>query len=151
MSLLSPTRERSNPLGEFKLRGNRVVAALIVGPMPPQQVNGFLASSELMLRTAASNELHHRLIRAWQQGRTIVSLQFNPGGIIARNGLGAVCGTVDEMSIQLRRLLADEALRAATRERARQHAAAAHDPAINLSRLDDFLRGVVKAHRAVLE
>jgi glycosyltransferase involved in cell wall biosynthesis len=118
-----------------------------LGQMSPRQVNGFLAASELMVHTCEPEGFGNNFIQAWQQARPTLSLQFDPEGIIERERLGSVPGTLDGLEADLRRLLADPGHRAAMGARALRHASANYDPATNVARLESFLRDIVASRR----
>lgn len=63
-----------------------------LGPRTPTEVNGLLAASRLHVHTCCPEGFGNVFIQAWLQGRPSVSLEFDPCGYIAEQGLGAVAG-----------------------------------------------------------
>jgi len=114
-----------------------------LGTMTPIEVNGFLAASELLVHTCDPEGFGNNFIQAWQQGKATLSLHFDPAGIIFRERLGAVPGSMEGLERELRRFMSDLQLRTETGERARAFAAGHHDPATNAARIAAFLEAVV--------
>lgn len=116
-----------------------------LGSMTPQQVNGFLASSVLMVHTCAPEGFGNNFIQAWQQGKATLSLHFDPGGVIRQHDIGAIGGDMDGLEWQLRRLLSSKDVRAAMGSRALKHARLNYDPHTNIKKLERVLQEVIQA------
>lgn len=115
-----------------------------LGTLTPRQVNGFLAGSELMVHTCEPEGFGNNFIQAWQQGRPTLSLEFDPGGIIEGERLGAVPGTIEGLEHSLRRVLSDAAERARMGERAKAHSVR-YTPDATVDAVESFLRGTLRA------
>jgi glycosyltransferase involved in cell wall biosynthesis len=125
--------DASRTPGNFRYLGSRT----------PAEVNGLLAGAQALIHTCDPEGFGNNFIQAWQQGTPTLSLRFDPGGIIEREALGAVPGTLDRLEHALRELLAEPARRSAIGARARRYAQAHHDPRHNAQSLADFLDEVV--------
>ena len=119
-----------------------------LGPMTPEQVNGFLAASEFLVHTCEPEGFGNNFIQAWQQGKPTLSLQFDPAGVIERERIGEVPGNMVGLERAVRKLLSQPALCAEMGARAKVHADAHHDPSVNVAKLADFLRAVIDGFRA---
>jgi glycosyltransferase involved in cell wall biosynthesis len=62
-----------------------------LGPKSVQQCNGILAQALLMTHTCVPEGFGNNFIQAWLMGAPTVSLEFDPGGLIARHDLGGAC------------------------------------------------------------
>ena len=117
-----------------------------LGPMTPRQVNGVLAASMALIHTCDPEGFGNNFIQAWLQGTPTFSLRFDPGGVITRERLGSVPGSMDGLEHDLRALLENESERAETGTRAIRYAREWHDPSINARRLADFFSEVVREY-----
>ncbi|HSX59234.1 MAG TPA: glycosyltransferase family 4 protein [Tahibacter sp.] len=115
-----------------------------LGPRTPAEVNGILAGAQALVHTCDPEGFGNNFIQAWQQGTPTLSLRFDPGGIIRREALGDVPGSLAGLERELRRLIADEPHRAAMGERARRFAREQHDPRRSAERLAELLASVAR-------
>lgn len=63
-----------------------------VGVLPVAEVNGLLEGARMLAMTAAEEGFANVLIQAWWYGTPVVSLDYDPDGLIRDHGLGIVCG-----------------------------------------------------------
>jgi glycosyltransferase involved in cell wall biosynthesis len=63
-----------------------------VGVLRVAEVNGLLEGARLLAMTAAEEGFANVLIQAWWYGTPVVSLDYDPDGLIRDHGLGIVCG-----------------------------------------------------------
>lgn len=110
-----------------------------LGPMTPEQVNGFLAASMLMVHTCDPEGFGNNFIQAWLQGKPTLSLRFDPGNIIRQQQLGEMPGTLEGLASALRKYTSEPTLLKETGERARIYANTHFDPATNVQTLERFL------------
>ena len=107
-----------------------------LGPLPQEEVNAVLAGAAVHLHTCLPEGFPNVFIQAWWQGTPSVSLGFDPGGLIAEHGLGAVCGDDPErFAADVARLLGDEGLRRSAGLRAQAFARREFDPEAAVERL----------------
>ncbi len=116
----------------------------VLGPLPPRAAAGLLAGARVHVHTCRPEGFPNVFLQAWRHGVPSVSLGFDPGGVIAREGLGAVADDDPaRFHAEVRRLLTDPAARSAAGSRAAAHVAAHGDVATNVARLEAFLAEVV--------
>lgn len=124
--------------------------------LPNLTVEGFAGPAALAVRRAEAAVTVHpsisegfpnTLLEAWAAARPTVSA-YDPDGVIAREGLGAVAGDVDTIAAAVRALLADPARRRAIGERARAYVAARHAPDAVVGRFAGLLEPIARAARA---
>ena len=78
-------------------RGDGAPANLhVLGPLPPPQAAGVIAGARCLAVTAREEGLSNATIQAWWHGVPTVSLDYDPDGAIASEGLGAVCDGVEQ-------------------------------------------------------
>jgi glycosyltransferase involved in cell wall biosynthesis len=115
-----------------------------LGPIAAERVNGLLAGALLHVHTCEPEGFSNVFIQAWHGGRPSVSLGFDPEGVIARLGLGAVCDDdAARFHSEVRRFIGDVEAREAAGERARTFARERFDTARNAQTLEAFLASVV--------
>jgi glycosyltransferase involved in cell wall biosynthesis len=111
-----------------------------------EEVNGMLASSLFLVHTCQPEGFSNNMIQAWLQGKPVVSLAFDPAGLIVSRRLGLFAG--DDMALfvdQTRRLIADAELRRDIGDRARSFAQENFSSRKNVDRLADLLVRVATA------
>ncbi len=71
-----------------------------------EEVNGILASSLFLVHTCHPEGFSNNFIQAWLQGRTVVSLAFDPGGLLRDEKLGLYAdGNMDLFVSQVQQLI----------------------------------------------
>ena len=73
-----------------------------LGPKTVAEVNGILAKSQFLVHTCEPEGFGNVFIQAWLQGRPTLTLEYDPDGIIAREALGAVGGTLAGLLLAVR-------------------------------------------------
>ena len=116
----------------------------VLGPLEPRSAAGLLASAAVHVHTCEPEGFPNVFLQAWRHSVPSVSLGFDPGGVIGREGLGAVVGDdPGRFHMEVRRLLTDTAARRAAGARAAAYATRTGDVATNVARLEEFLREVL--------
>ncbi len=111
-----------------------------LGEKPLEQVNGILANSLFLVHTCLPEGFSNNMIQAWLQARPVVSLAFDPAGLISSQGLGLYsAGETLRFVNQTRRLIEDAGLRSEIGERARAFAHGYFSPEKNIDRLAELL------------
>jgi glycosyltransferase involved in cell wall biosynthesis len=110
------------------------------GPVPYRQVNGFFHRARLFVNTSESEGFPNSFLQAWIRGVPVVSF-FDPDGLIARHGLGAVPADLDAMAAAVERFLDNPAEREAAGERARRFARETYGPEAVARQYLRLLRG----------
>jgi glycosyltransferase involved in cell wall biosynthesis len=110
------------------------------------QVNGILASSLFLVHTCLPEGFSNNMIQAWLQARPVVSLAFDPAGLIVSQGLGFyAAGNMSLFVDQTRRLIDDARLRGEIGARANAFASRSFSAEKNIDRLADLLQRVAAA------
>jgi glycosyltransferase involved in cell wall biosynthesis len=112
------------------------------GYLDHDRIGELLAEAALFVHTSPAEGFPNTVLEAWAYGLPSVSA-VDPDGVVAREGLGEVAGSLPAMEAAVRRLLADPAGRAAAGARARAHVTRHHAPAAVLDRLASLFDRVV--------
>ena len=115
-----------------------------LGLMPPHDAAGVIAGARALAVTAREEGLSNVLLQAWWHGVPTVSLDYDPDGLIAASGAGAVCGgDVGRFHREVVRHACEDMLRDAAGRRAADMARARFSLATNAATLDALLTEVV--------
>ena len=136
-----------------KIQDTRYRALLSPENVPPnfhylgekslEQVNGILASSLFLVHTCLPEGFSNNMIQAWLQGRAVVSLAFDPAGLIVSQGLGFyAAGDMSLFVDQTQHLIDDARLRGEIGTRARAFASSNFSAEKNIDRLAALLQRV---------
>jgi len=96
------------------------------GFMPYEQTAALYARARLLVSTSEIEGFPNTYLQAWASGTPVVAF-FDPDETIARNRLGHVVRTLDEMQLVSMKLLADDVEWDETSARCRAYASAATD------------------------
>lgn len=108
------------------------------------EVNGMLAGCLFLIHTCLPEGFSNNFIQAWLQGKTVVSLAFDPGGMLAGQGLGYYCGNSMEHFVeQTMRLIRHPEQAAESGQRALAHAREHFSPETNVRRLESLFATVL--------
>lgn len=98
-----------------------------LGPMPIDQVNAMISQSDVLLYTSLPVEgFGNSFLQAWLRGVPTVSLSFDLDGILEREGVGRCSRTFEQLVVDVRELMEDEAARLDMGRRAREYAVRHH-------------------------
>ena len=113
-----------------------------------EEVNGMLASSLFLVHTCHPEGFSNNFIQAWLQGRTVVSLAFDPGHLLETEGLGFYsAGNMETFIEQTRRLIENPALARQMGGHAQTYAIAHFSPETNVGRLENLLSNILHPGR----
>lgn len=82
-----------------------------LGTKTPEEVNGILKGALLLINTCEPEGFGNNFIQAWMQGCPTITLSFDPDGIIAKEGLGLVSGSQQQMEQDIKHLISNSQLR----------------------------------------
>ncbi len=114
-----------------------------LGTKTYEEVNGIIRSSLFLVHTCDPEGFSNNLIQAWSQGKPTISLYFDPDGIITKNQIGFLSGTIKKLVEDTEKLLTNETLRNSMGKRARDFAVAQFSPELNVKKLEKLLLSVV--------
>jgi glycosyltransferase involved in cell wall biosynthesis len=115
-----------------------------LGHQSQDAINSLMKGSLFVVSTSSTDEgFPNVFIQAWLQRKSVVSLYFDPGGLLVTEKIGLCSGDYDTFRDDVSRLIADADLRASIGERAFRFAAAHCDPETNVRQLEAFLAAVI--------
>lgn len=114
-----------------------------LGPKSPEEVNGIIRESQLLVHTCNPEGFGNNFIQAWLQGKPTVSLYFDPDRLISSQGIGFHSRTPENFVSQVSLLLCDANLRGAMGDKAQRFAKENFTPEANIPKLEAFLRSVL--------
>lgn len=118
-----------------------------LGPRRVTEVNGILRESLFAVHTCLPEGFSGNLIQSWFYGKPTVTLMFDPEGVIEAHRLGLVSGSIDQMAMDIRRLVKDDLLRSSMGARAREVAVQWFDARQNVAALEEFFTQLLPAKR----
>jgi glycosyltransferase involved in cell wall biosynthesis len=125
-----PTNEtRPELVTEVRAAHERLPNLEFAGQIPRGEVLGEIDRAYAVVSTSRAEGMPNTFLEAWSRAIPVVSLDFDPDGRIAKEGLGLVAHTADELRDAAARVFSDPAARAEMGERAREYVAAVHSPA----------------------
>jgi glycosyltransferase involved in cell wall biosynthesis len=111
----------------------RVIAELqqtanveFLGKAAPEKARQVIANAAVLLSTSDGEGFPNTFLEAWASGTPVVSLKIDPDGVIGRERLGAVPGTVESAVAVIRGLIESPTERDAIAARSREYVAHAH-------------------------
>jgi len=117
-----------------------------LGSRTPGQVEGIIAGARMLIHTCHPEGFPNVFIQAWCLGKPVISLNYDPDGVIERERIGYLSGDLPAMAAQIRRLHDDGKLRMEMGRRAAGVACGLFDPERNIVELEAFLAAVVADH-----
>lgn len=114
-----------------------------LGAKDPLEVNGILQQSLFLVHTCEAEGFGNVFIQSWLQGKSTLSLDYDPDGVIEREALGRLCGTMDRLFEETKTLVGDKTGRRTIGERARDYARKNHAPELNVPRFEAFFEEVL--------
>ncbi len=103
-AVVGAERERSEYSVEIIERGCRIENVSFYGWVPHQKVQDFYRDATVLCCTSVHEGFPNTFLEAWASGVPVVST-FDPDGLIAKHGLGAVAGTVQDLVHGIRQMV----------------------------------------------
>ena len=100
----SPTLDRKSRSG-LEERMKTLENLRFFGPQRFQEVIQLLTRSKILVNTSKWEGFPNTMLEAWSVGVPVVSLEIDPGGVIHRETIGLVSGTVPKMIGDIDRLV----------------------------------------------
>jgi glycosyltransferase involved in cell wall biosynthesis len=114
---------------ELRAADERLPNLELAGAVSRSELLGEIDRAYAVVSTSRAEGMPNTFLEAWSRAIPVVSLDFDPDGRIAKEGLGLVAHTADELRDAAARVFSDPAARAEMGERAREYVAAVHSPA----------------------
>lgn len=118
-----------------------------LGFQPLEVVNGALGTAECLIHTCKPEGFPNNMIQAWLQGCPTITLEYDPDGLIQRERLGFLSGSVEQMSKDVELLLRDKNLRDEIGSRAQAFARVNFTPERMIEEVESFLAEVVDEYK----
>lgn len=90
--------------GEMQAQARTIPNLTFHGQVPYHDVNGYYERARVFINTSESEGFPNSYLQAWRRGTPTVAY-FDPDHLIARVGLGAAVGTLDEMATRVEQLV----------------------------------------------
>lgn len=112
---------------EIEAHAKHLPRLCFLGKQSQEQVNELLSKSHLLVNTSHFEGFPNTFIQAWMRQVPVLSLNVDPDGLLAGEGIG-FCAQGDEMALErsLRQLLSDRTRREQMGLRAQRYAGAQH-------------------------
>lgn len=113
------------------------------GSLPIDEVNELFQTADIFINTSSKEGFPNSFIQAWMREVPVVSLRVNPDGVLTRESIGFCSSTIDQMELDVLKLIADRHERLAMGKRARQYAIKSHSTA-NIKNLIELLESTAE-------
>ena len=110
-----------------------------LGPQSPSRVAGILKGARFLVHTCNPEGFPNVFLQAWWLAKPVVSLNYDPDGLIEKEGIGFFSRTPAQMDEHIQRLLEDDRLRRDMGERAAAFARDRFDAEKNQRAVERFL------------
>lgn len=120
---------RPDLIAELRAADNRLPNLELAGQVPRAELMDLMARSYAVVSTSRAEGMPNTFLEAWARGIPVISLDFDPDGRIAEEGLGIVAHTLEELAGAVSKILDDSPARAEMGQRGREHVTAVHSPA----------------------
>ncbi|MEM1142990.1 MAG: glycosyltransferase family 4 protein [Pseudomonadota bacterium] len=114
------------------------------GELPIGHVNQLLAKSQVFVNTSRFEGFPNTFIQAWQREVPVVSLEFDPDGVLEQEGIGFHSRNLTRLCEDVLKLLKDPAQRQDIGRRASDYAAHHHGLKPNIDRYAQLIESLVK-------
>ncbi len=84
-------------VGACKQRLPEINNLAYFGPRPAEEVMALIAQSKVLVNTSSAEGFPNTMLEAWSMGVPVLSLTVDPGGVIKRERIGIVSGTMAQL------------------------------------------------------
>ncbi len=99
------------------------------GSLPVDEVNELFHTADIFINTSSKEGFPNSFIQAWMREVPVVSLSVNPDGVLTRESIGFCSSTLNQMELDVLKLLEDKYTRLTMGKRAREYAIKNHSTA----------------------
>lgn len=118
-----------------------------IGPKSISETNGIIEKSMFLIHTCDPEGFPNTFIQSWYFGKPVVSLNYDPDGLIEQKKIGFYSKTHDQFIKDVRKLITDEKLRNQMGYKAMKFANANFNSRKNIKKLEDIFRKVLSETR----
>ena len=108
-------------------RAAQVPALELTGDVAREETRTWFRRASVFVLTSEGEGFPNVLLEAWAQGAPVVSLTVDPDGLLTREGLGLVSGSMERLTEDVARLLTDVDERTQLAARARRYVEEHHE------------------------
>lgn len=109
-----------------------------------EESNRLISSATIFVNTSISNEgFPNTFIQSWLRETVVVSLSFNPDGLLSRGNLGYCSGSYDELTHDVSQLIDDVGRRKEIANHAKEYAGRMHSIEENIEDVSSLFRGLI--------
>lgn len=109
-----------------------------------REVNGMLEKALMLIHTCNPEGFPNNFVQAWAFGKPVVSLYYDPDGIIESKNLGSFSKTFDRFKKDVESWLHNAPLREEAGARAKEFSETMFDPAKNVKKLETFMVEIIE-------
>ena len=138
-----PTTHRSSSnYGEQVIRNLKALPNIdFLGQVSPVKAQEVIQEASMLLSTSDGEGFPNTFLQAWSSGTPVVSLLIDPDGIIQRNGLGALSGSIEGAVRDMTNLMTSTNRRDDIVLRARKYLGVTHSPEIVIKQFNNAIQG----------
>ena len=138
-----PDDARFPELGAVRAAAPTVSNLELVDPLPHEQLSRLIARAAAVVNTSAFEGMPNAFLEAWAHSVPVLTLQFDPDAVVARNGLGISAGGSWERFVEgARELWEGRDRRAELASRVRRYVATVHSFEAVGSQWSDLIGGL---------
>jgi len=128
---------------DIRAEAQRLPNVSMLGRVPHSEIGEVLRRASLLVNTSSVEGFPNAFLEAWSNGVPVVT--FNDvDGIIRKEGVGAVCATIDDMIVAIRNLVVDSG---AMRDNARRLVKERFSPAVLGPQYVEFFEELLQSKR----
>lgn len=111
-----------------------------------EEVNGMLEQALCLIHTCYPEGFPNNFIQAWAYGKPVVSLHYDPDGLIKKHNMGFYSKTFSRFTRDTEKLLSDSDLRRKMGENAQKISGELFNSEKNVKKLELFMSDIITGH-----